>query len=260
MITLGIDLGFRTTKAAILDYDRLVASVIIPTRNSPKQAAEKVYDKIMRKGALNPNVLDATVATGYGRKSVQVAKEVKTDIPCHAKGAYFTNKRIRTVIDIGGRSIKVILLDEKGRIKDFEMNDNCAAGTGRFLENMADLLDLDVKKLGAISRLATKPAKIKRKCTVFAESEVVELLSRDIRHENIVAGVHNAMASRVAAIAKSIDMTPPVMLTGGVTRNAGVVDAIKKKIDAKVIVPRKGQVCGAIGAAILAVNRDLLLC
>jgi predicted CoA-substrate-specific enzyme activase len=185
---------------------------------------------------------------------------VKTGIICHGKGAYFTNRRIRTVIDIGGQSSTAVLLDDKGRIKDFAINDGCAAGTGRFLEVMAGVLNLDIKKFGFMSRQSDKPVRIRSACTVFTESNIISLISKNVKTENIVAGIHNALAASVAAMAQNIDITSPVMLTGGVTKNVGAVDAIKKKIDAKIIVPRKGHVCGAIGAAIMAVNRDLLLC
>ncbi len=155
------------------------------------------------------------VATGYGRKSVAIADKAVTEIMCHAAGARFLDPSVRSLIDIGGQDSKAVVMDENGRVTNFAMNDKCAAGTGRFLEVMARALEADLDEFGELSLKAERPAKISSLCTVFAESEVISLIAKGETRENIIAGIHEAIASRVSAMASRIGLAAPVMMTGG---------------------------------------------
>ena len=222
------------------------------TGYNASKAARRVYEKILSAQDLSTSSVAGTVATGYGRNSVEFAGRVVTEITCHAVGARYLNPDVRSVIDIGGQDSKVILLNENGRVKDFVMNDKCAAGTGRFLEVMARALELDLDAFGAMSLGADNPASISSLCTVFAESEVISLISKGEKRENIIAGIHHSIVSRVAAMSGRTGLVDPVMMTGGVSQNAGVVKAFENKTGRSVEVPEKAQLAGAIGAALLA--------
>jgi predicted CoA-substrate-specific enzyme activase len=195
------------------------------------------------------------VSTGYGRENVRNRTKAVTEITCHARGAHTLHPEARSVIDIGGQDSKAIALEPDGRVRRFEMNDKCAAGTGRFLEVMARTLEVDLKDFGPIALTARKPAAISSTCTVFAESEVISLLAQDMEVPEILAGLCLAIAQRVNSLASRVGMHPQVMMTGGVAKNAGVVKAIEEKVGYPVMVPDEPQTIGALGAALFA--RDL---
>jgi predicted CoA-substrate-specific enzyme activase len=194
------------------------------------------------------------VSTGYGRNSVKFMDKAMTEIICHGAGAHYLNPRTRSVIDIGGQDSKAIVLDEKGKVKNFAMNDKCAAGTGRFLEVMARALEVDLDGFGALSLRAGDPSRISSLCTVFAESEVISLISKGEKRENIIAGIHESIAARIAAMTNRLRIAPLVVMTGGVAKNIGVVKALERKIGMAVEVSEYAQVNGAIGAALLAMG------
>ena len=252
MITVGIDVGSISTKAALIRDDRLMGTTVILTGYNAKNAAQKVFHTLLADLELPPEAVDRIVATGYGRGGVDFADRAVTEITCHAAGAHFQDPAVRCVIDIGGQDSKAIALDAGGRVKDFAMNDKCAAGTGRFLEVMARALEVDLDAFGTMSLTADKPAAISSLCTVFAESEVVSLIAAGERRQNIIAGIHESIGSRVVAMARHVGLTDPVMMTGGVAKNIGVVRALEKKSGTSIHVPRHAQANGAIGAALIA--------
>ena len=253
MITLGIDVGSITTKAALLIDGRLTATKVIFTGYNAEAAGARIMDEILAEQKLTPQDIHAVVATGYGRKSVKAADKALTEILCHAAGAFFQDPSVRTVIDIGGQDSKVILMEEAdGRVRNFAMNDKCAAGTGRFLEVMARALEVNLDEFGSLSLSAVAPAQISSLCTVFAESEVISLIARGENRANIIAGIHESIATRVSAMAGRVGLQGPVMMTGGVAKNIGVVHALEAKIGQPIIVTPHTQVTGAIGAARMA--------
>ena len=252
MITIGIDVGSISTKAAVVRSGGLVAARIMPTGYNARKAGRQVYADILDRVGIAASAVDRIIATGYGRNSVDFAHKAVTEITCHAAGAHHLNPDIRTLIDIGGQDSKAIAMDAQGRVRDFTMNDKCAAGTGRFLEVMARALELDLDAFGRLSVQAQAPASISSLCTVFAESEVISLIAKGEKRTNIIAGIHDAIASRVAAMAGRIGLTAPVMMTGGVARNIGVVRALENKLKMPVEVSDHAQVNGAIGAALIA--------
>lgn len=254
MKTAGIDIGSITAKAALVEDGKILGTKIIFTGYNAEAAGVKVYEEMLAQSGLDTSAVAKIVSTGYGRNSVKFADKTFTEIMAHAAGAYFLDSKIRTIIDIGGQDSKAMALDEKGKVKNFVMNDKCAAGTGRFLEVMARALEVNLDEFGAMSLQSDKPSKISSLCTVFAESEVISLIARGEKRQDIIAGIHESIAARVSSMLARVGIAEPVMITGGVARNAGVVDALTKKLGVKIAVSSYAQVNGAIGAAVLAAS------
>ncbi len=259
MITIGVDVGSITTKAAAVKDGKLVAETLIMTGYDAAKAAGTVYEAILSELDVEAASISSIVATGYGRNSMPSANRKVTEITCHAAGASYLNSKTRSVIDIGGQDSKAIVLTETGGVKDFVMNDKCAAGTGRFLEVMARALEVDLDDFGTISLQSKNPAVISSLCTVFAESEVISLISKGELRENIIAGIHESIVARIVAMANRIGLTDSVMITGGVAKNVGLIKALEKKIGQPVEVSPKAQIAGAIGAAIIAMQSALAI-
>jgi predicted CoA-substrate-specific enzyme activase len=254
MYTVGIDIGSITTKAALFQDGKLAATKLTFTGYNSEAAGKKIFSEIRQDAGLKESEHIKVVSTGYGRASVSFADKAITEITCHAAGARYLNNSIRFIIDIGGQDSKAILLDENGKVKNFIMNDKCAAGTGRFLEVMARALEIDLNDFGAISLKSLNPAQISSLCTVFAESEVISLISKGVAQEDIVAGIHESIGTRIAALASRAGMTTPAMITGGVAKNIGMVKALEKALSFHAEVSPHAQLTGAIGGAVLAQN------
>ncbi len=255
MISVGVDIGSITTKAAVLRGDEILGTLVIMTGYNVQNAGEQAFGEALAALDLKRDQVDRVIGTGYGRKSVRFANEVVTEITCHATGAHFLSPSIRSIIDVGGQDTKAIVIDEGGKVKDFAMNDKCAAGTGRFLEVMARALEVDLDAFGKMSLGADDAATISSLCTVFAESEVISLISKGERRENIIAGIHQSIAARVVAMGRRIRLKAPIMMTGGVAKNIGVVRALEREFGAQIAVSENAQVTGAIGAALIAAAR-----
>ena len=252
MIFAGIDIGSITTKAALIKDGALFATELTHTGYNAKEAGQKIFKAILDKAGVETSDISCVVATGYGRKSVSMANKSLTEITCHGAGAIFLDPETRSIIDIGGQDSKAIVIDKHGKVIDFVMNDKCAAGTGRFLEVMARALEVDLADFGRMSLNGKEPSSISSLCTVFAESEIISLISKGEKRENIIAGIHEAIGSRVMAMAGRINIKRPVMMTGGVAKNIGVVKAFEGKIGDSIRVSKKAQLTGAIGAALIA--------
>jgi predicted CoA-substrate-specific enzyme activase len=252
MIYAGIDIGSITAKAALIEDNKLLGTQVIPTGYDPSNAGHKVFELLLGKLKLSKDNITAIISTGYGRASVNFADKAMTEIICHGAGAFFLNPKIRGIIDVGGQDSKAILLDANGLVENFAMNDKCAAGTGRFLEVMANALEVELDQLGDFCLKADKPSKISSICTVFAESEVISMIAGQEKRENIIAGIHESAAARVAILASKIKIKEPVMMTGGVAKNTGMVKALEKRCGFDLIVGELSQENGAIGAAVLA--------
>ena len=252
MITLGIDVGSITTKAAVAKDGVVISDKVVSTGYNAQFAGEKVFDEILKENGIDCAAVEKIISTGYGRNSVAFADKAVTEITCHAAGAFYLDPEVRSVIDIGGQDSKASAVNDSGSPLDFAMNDKCAAGTGRFLEVMARSLEIDLDHFGDWSLKAQQPSTISSLCTVFAESEVISLISKGEKRENIIAGIHEAIAARVVAMANRVGFKTRIMMTGGVAKNIGVVRALERKIGEKIEVSEKSQVTGAIGAAIIA--------
>lgn len=253
MYVAGIDVGSTATKAVVLRDGKLVGKHVMPTGTDQETTASACLGCAGQAvGGLKPNDLAYVVSTGYGRAMVDIADKTVTEITCHARGARAFIGSAHVVVDIGGQDSKVIRLDEDGMVADFVMNDKCAAGTGRFLEVMAERLDVPLSDFGKMLRRARKRAMISSTCTVFAESEVISLLSHGVAREPIIRGLCDAVADRLVGMVHRVGLAPDVVMTGGVSRNDGVRLSLEKKLGSKVLVSSMSQYAGAYGAAIIA--------
>ncbi|CEN76984.1 activator of 2-hydroxyisocaproyl-CoA dehydratase [[Clostridium] sordellii] len=254
MYTMGLDIGSTASKGIILkDGKEIVAYSTIPSgtgTSGPARVLEDLYKKL----SITEDDIKNTVVTGYGRMKYANTHKQISELSCHTKGVKFLIPTVRTVIDIGGQDAKALKLDENGIMLNFLMNDKCAAGTGRFLDVMAKIVEVDVSDLGDISIKSKNEVSISNTCTVFAESEVISHLSNDIAIEDIVAGIHTSVAKRVASLVKRLGVREDVVMVGGVAKNSGVVKAMEKELETKIIVPDIPQLTGALGAAIYAYN------
>lgn len=248
----GIDVGSITTKAALVKDGKLVGTHVISTGYNTRKAAARVFEELLERGSVKSSDVKNIVATGYGRNNVVFAHKAVTEITCHAAGAYYQDASIRSVIDIGGQDSKAIAMNSEGHVLEFIMNDKCAAGTGRFLEVMARALETDLDSFGELSANATASVSISSLCTVFAESEVISLIAGGESRENIICGIHESIGARVGSMAQRIGLTEPVMMTGGVSLNIGVVRALTNRLGMLIRTSGLAQVNGALGAALLA--------
>lgn len=252
---VGIDSGSTTTNIAVIDENRqILASAIVRTGAKAQNGAKTALDTVCRQLAITPDKLTAVMATGYGRRNIAFATDTKTEITCHARGAYFLDPSVRTIIDIGGQDSKVICMDPSGAVTNFIMNDKCAAGTGRFLEMMARTLEMDLEEMSRRGTEWKKDLTISSMCTVFAESEVISLIADNHSENDIIHGLNKSIAAKTVSMVKRSKGAAPYMMTGGVARNKGVVLELERRLGSKLHIPPEPDLCGAIGAALFALE------
>jgi predicted CoA-substrate-specific enzyme activase len=254
MITCGMDIGSRTVKGLLYDSEmkRVLGHRIDETGVNPVKQATSLFQKLLTDLALKPRDIRHTVSTGYGRKLFPGTKKAVTEITCHARGTVFLYPKARFVIDIGGQDSKAIALDKKGHVQDFAMNDRCAAGTGRFLEITADILKIPMDAMVRLAVQSRKSVDISSMCAVFAESEIIGLLSKGRTREEIVRGVMESLSKRTAAMADRVGMNGQTVFSGGVAKNTAMVQMLEKDLGVKLIVPEEPRITGALGAALIA--------
>ncbi len=255
MLTAGVDVGAATAKAVILRDGEILGYAVKPVGYDVKFAANEITIQAIHRAGLSISIkdLDYIISTGYARESVEFTNKAVSEIICHAKGAYFLIPSTRFIIDMGGQDSKAIELDPEGSITNFAMNDKCAAGTGRFLEVMAQILQVEsVGEMGPLALQSREPCRISSTCTVFAETEVVVLRAGGKDRKDLIAGVHKAVASRVAAMATNLTCEPEAVFTGGVARNIGVKKYLEEEFNREFLVPDEPQIIGALGAALIA--------
>lgn len=254
----GIDSGSTSTDVVILDQNRKIKStMIIPTGGGAMMSAEKSLAAAVEKAGIQEEDIVRIVTTGYGRAYIDSGDDSITEITCHAKGAHYLNPNVRTIIDIGGQDIKAISIDEHGAVTNFLMNDKCAAGTGRFLEMMARTLGLSLEEMSTKGLEWKENIVISSMCTVFAESEVVSLVAQNKNVADIIHGLNVSVASKVGALAARLGKKNPgeYMMTGGVAKNQGIINALEEKLEAKLYICDEAQLCGALGAALFAYEK-----
>jgi len=256
IITAGVDIGSTMTKVVLQNTETRVA-IIGPTGAEHRRLANKVMEQALAQAGISFEKVTYVVATGYGRVNVPFADKQITEITCHARGVYHFFPTVRTVIDIGGQDCKAIKLSPQGKVVNFIMNDKCAAGTGRFLEVIAETLGLGLEEMSRLSRTAKKKERISSTCTIFAEQEVVSRLAEGAAIEDIVAGLFESIASRVYSMAGRLKIEKDVVITGGGAKSIGLVRAFEEKISFPLLVPPEPLLTGAIGAALL--GRELAL-
>lgn len=252
MYTMGVDVGSASSKVVILEDGKRTIVEKAVQLGTGSSGPQRVLEEALAESGLKMEDMAKVVATGYGRFSFDQADRQVSEISCHAKGIFHLVPTARTIIDIGGQDAKAIKLDDKGGVMQFFMNDKCAAGTGRFIDVMARVLEVTIAEMQDYDAKATEPAPISSTCTVFAESEVISQLSQGTSKENIIAGVHQSVAVKACGLAYRGGVTPDVVMSGGVAQNAGVVRAISRELKQPVIVAPNPQVAGALGAALYA--------
>jgi predicted CoA-substrate-specific enzyme activase len=257
MITAGCDVGSLTSKAVIMKENRILSGIIIKSKARPWESAETVMNEALEKAKLSMSDIEYSVGTGYGRDKIPFVNSALSEIACHSKGARWLVPSAQTIIDIGGQDCKAMRLDKKGNIEKFITNDKCASGTGRFLEVMAEVMNISLDELGKFSLSAQAPVNMASTCTVWAQADVIKYINEKVPVENIAAGINNAMAARMAILVNNVGVEGDICMTGGVAKNAGVISAIEKLIGKTIKRIRKSdpQLAGAIGAAILAAEK-----
>ncbi len=246
---LGIDIGSSSSKAALLDKEGKLLGTKVVNLGTGTNGIELALTELLKEQGCEEKDILYTVVTGYGRMTYQKADKQITEISCHARGVVSMYPEARSIIDIGGQDAKAILLNDRGRVDNFVMNEKCAAGTGRFFEVMARVLNCSLDELAELAAKAEKSVPISSVCTVFAESEVISQLAGGAKPEEVAKGAHQSVAKRVAGLCNRLGMKPEVVMTGGVALNRSMVEAMSEEIGLHITVPENPQVMGAIGAA-----------
>lgn len=253
--TLGIDIGSTTSKCVVLSDRKNIVSMTLLKGGAGTRSPLKAFNLAIKEANLVKEDLSYIVSTGYGRANFDESMEQVSELSCHAKGVYFSEPDTRTIIDIGGQDVKIIALDKDGRMSNFLMNDKCAAGTGRFLDVMAGILAIDIQDLEEYANNSKNPVSISNTCTVFAESEVISQMSRGVELEDLVAGICESVARRVAGLAKRIGIKEKVFMSGGVAQNGGVRNSLGNILGKEIIYNDKAQYMGALGASLFAYDK-----
>ena len=254
MYQVGIDIGSSAAKTVVLRDGEIWKTMEMATGFSSRKTADEIYEWLEKEQVAGEGTRYG--ATGYGRVSVPYADKVITEITCHGKGAWKLFGKDGVVIDIGGQDTKGIVL-KSGRVMKFVMNDKCAAGTGRFLDVIAKVLEINLSDLEVLDEKSKEDITISSTCTVFAESEVISQLAKGTKYEDIVKGIHASIASRVGSLAKRVGIKDQVVMTGGVALNHGMIRALEKNIGFKIYTSEYCQLNGAIGAALFAYQKCL---
>ena len=253
-LNIGIDLGSRMAKIVLLQNNDILYNEIRDTGVNPQKSANCLMENALTNCNLDRSQINRIFSTGYGRNIVPFADKRISEITCHAKGVHYFFPSTRTVIDIGGQDSKVILLSEKGKVVDFIMNDKCAAGTGRFLEVAANILEITVDHLHDVSEQCKEDIDINSTCVVFAESEIIGLIAAGKDPADIVKAIHRSIAKRTKNLMAQLHWQSPVVFTGGVAKNIGMQKAISGILGETLSVPENSFITGALGAAILAAD------
>ncbi len=257
IFTLGIDIGSTASKCVMLEDGKTIVSKALISVGAGTSGPQRAIAEVLESAGKTMDDMGYVLATGYGRNSLdEVADHQMSELSCHAKGAYFLFPDVHTVIDIGGQDVKVLQI-ENGVMTNFVMNDKCAAGTGRFLDVMARVLEVKVEDLGTLGAQSTKHVSISSTCTVFAESEVISQLAQETDKRDIINGIHCSVASRVAGLSHRVGSKEQVVMTGGVAQNSGVVNALQKELGKTIHTSPLTQYNGALGAALFAYQRYL---
>jgi benzoyl-CoA reductase subunit A len=253
MIACGIDVGSLSAEAVLFVDGSLEAYSLIRTGPDSAETAEQALEEALKKTDIRQKDIDYTVATGYGRVIVPFSNRNITEISCHAKGAHYFFPSVRTILDMGGQDCKAIRCDENGKVTSFLMNDKCAAGTGRAMEVMANLLQVKLEEIGPLSlEFEGEPVKISNTCIIFAKSEVLSLTREGIPISEILAGLCDGVAERVRGLIRRVGIEEDFVISGGISKNKGVVKRLEQKLEVNAHISFEPQIVGAVGAALFA--------
>lgn len=254
MITAGIDIGHQSVNAVILEDNRIISHATLIIAGEVEAAAKVVFDKVLDQAGMRSNSIKRLFSTGVGREKVSFAQGHPTEMLSHVRGAHRLFPAARTVIDVGAEGSRFLRCDPEGNLTHFVMNDKCASGAGVFLETVAEMMQISLSEMGPLSLGSSKRLVLTTTCAVFAESEIVAQVHRGSSKEDILSGVHESIAAKIAFGSKRAGLEAKLVFTGGVARNIGVVEALEKHLGLDIQVPQDPEITGALGAAILAVN------
>jgi len=256
MYFAGVDVGSLSSKAVIMENGTIKGWSLILTGPSSQESAVKSMNLSLEKCGLSLEQIDYIVSTGYGRVNVPFSQATLTEISCHARGNHWLFPEVRTILDVGGQDCKAIRCDQVGRLTDFALNDKCAAGTGRYLERVASALKLE---LGEIGPLSLKPMEgalpVSDYCAVFAERDINDYIRNGKHVNDVLAGAHNAIVSRIIALLRRVRVEPALCISGGLAKNVGVVKRLEKTLALKALIAPEPQIVGALGATLFAEDR-----
>jgi predicted CoA-substrate-specific enzyme activase len=256
MITAGVDIGHQSVNAVILEDDRIISHATMIVAGGVQAAARVVFDKILDQAGMREDSIERVFATGVGRDKVAFADGHRTEMLSHVRGSHRLIPSAKTVIDVGAEGSRILRCDSVGNLTNFIMNDKCASGAGIFLETVAEMMQIPLSEMGPISLGSSKNLVLTTTCAVFAESEIVAEVHRGSSKEDILWGVHESIAAKIASVSKRVGIEPELVFTGGVALNIGVVDALEKQLGLTIQVPENPEIVGALGAAILAKNAN----
>ncbi len=252
----GVDVGSTQTKAVILNEKlEIIGRSLTETGSNVTIAAEDAFDAAVNDAHIVDKDIEFIIGTGYGRYRVTFGDAQTTEISCHGRGAVHMFPGTRTVVDMGGQDTKAIRVNETGEILDFVMNDKCAAGTGRFLGAAATALGVPIGELGKVALRSSRPTKISTTCTVFAEGEILSLIGKGKKVEDVLLGVHESVVSRALSLMRRVGIEREVSFTGGVANNVGMVVVLNRELGFDVNVSAESHYMGALGAALFAMDR-----
>ena len=251
---LGIDIGSAASKGIALDEKGVLASFECPSGGDFKLTAEKVKEELFAQMGISSRDICRTVATGFGSKSVVFADEVKPDIVCHGRGVYSLLPSVKTVIDVGDLYTKVLRIDGNGSVHNFLLSGKCAGGSGRILQVIAKVLQIKVEEIGELSLKSQRRVEFSTGCAVFAESEAISRLSQEVKKEDLLAGIHRALAAQIESLVERMGVEPDVAIVGGGARDVGLVQALKEIRRHDILVPQNPHMTAALGAAIIAME------
>ncbi len=252
MLYGGIDAGSNTYKAVILGDSGIVSYHVVKTGMGGEEQASRCLEEACAKARIGREEIVCIYGTGYGREYLGFPQGRKSEIICHGAGVHWILPDVRTIIDIGGQDSKGIRINEQGELENFNMNDKCSAGTGRFLETMATALQVSLEELGECALRAPEAVRVSSTCTVFAETEVVSHVARGKKRDEVLLGVCQSIVDRIAAMVRAIGVNPPVAMTGGVAKNPAVVKLMGDRLGLPLFLPPEPQITGALGAALIA--------
>jgi benzoyl-CoA reductase subunit D len=257
MISAGIDMGAKTIKVLLLKEGQIIARAMRVAGFEVVEAAQEVMQVALQQAGISRSQVSSVIATGAGRDQAPDKNHCLTEVGCAARGAVHLFPGARTVVDVGAEEGRAIRCDEQGRVVDFAINDRCAAGSGAFCEAMARALEVSIDELGPLSLESTETISMNAQCAVFAESEVVSLIHGNVAKPDVARAVHDAIASRIISMLRGVGITPPVALVGGLARNVGFVDSLRRGLDIdRLKIPEHPEYISALGAALAAAKRS----
>jgi len=249
---MGIDIGSGTSKGVITEDGKLLAYHLLPSGINYRTVAQSLREELLAKAGLSPEDIAHTVATGQGSGNVAFSNQQVTDIRCCARGMNSIFPSVRTIIDVQAQSSQVLRLNESGRVTNFVVSEKCAAGSGRFLEVIANVLQIDLKDIGPLSLKSKNPVTFTTGCAVFGESEAVSRVAEGMAKEDILAGVHKALANKISALIDRVGLEKDCAISGGGGLDVGLIKSVEEKLGIKLLVPPQPQIVTALGAAIMA--------